>query len=407
MPGMSDKLINKDVTKRILSVLLALLLWFYVITEQNPDIIKDITIPVRLVNTVFLEENNMVLVNDPGSFSLTLKIKGKNKVLDKLNENTVEAVADLEGHNLKGDNFINININGIPEDVNILQKSLESLKVVLESKVNIQKSVQVDLVGDPSQGLAAMTPVMIPNDVVIMGAESLIQKIRSVKVDVDIAGATGEVNKILPVRVLDENGKDINNIIVDPGNVEVSIPIENTKLVSLETDLTGKPAEGYKINNITVEPKEILVTGNQHALAGINSIKIEKIVITDETADVLKEVGLVLPEGIEITNDIKKVKILIDIEKIVTSEITIENFEYLNLPEDLKLDSVQGDFTASLKGAESQISNAANNIKFFIDLKNATEGTNTLDVLWEAPEEIEILNVLPHQAVVVLKKIEP
>lgn len=404
---MSDKLINKDVTKRIVSVMLALLLWFYVITEQNPDITKDITIPVKLVNTVFLEESNMVLVSDPSSFRLTLKIKGKNKVLEKLNESTVEAAADMEGHRLKGDNFIKINIDGIPEDVNILQKSMESLKVVLEPKVNIQKGVQVNLMGNPSQGLASMAPVMVPNDVVIMGPESLIQKIRSVRVDVDISGATGEVKKILPVRVLDENGKDIKNISIDPGNVEVSIPIEKTKAVSVEMDLAGEPAEGYKINGFSLEPKEILITGNQQALAGINSLKTEKIDITGRTADVSGEVGLVVPKGIEIVNDSDKVNISVDIEKIVTSEITIGNFEYLNLSQGLELDSVQEEIVVTVRGAESQIRDAAKNIEFFIDLKNATEGSNTLDVLWEAPEGIEVLNVLPNQAVIVLKKSEP
>lgn len=404
---MNEKLLNKDMTKRILSVMLALLLWFYVITEQNPDIIKEITIPVRLANSVFLDESNMVLVNDPGSFKLTLKIKGKNKVLEKLNESTVEAVADLEGHRLKGDNFLEIKINGIPEDVNILQKSSESLKVVLEPRVNIQKSVQINLMGNPSQGLAAMSPLMVPSDVIIMGAESLIQKIKSVRVDVDIANATGEVKKVLPVRVLDENGKDIKNITVDPGNVEVSIPIENTKLVRLEADVTGKTAEGYGINNISVEPTEVLITGDQQILTGINSIKTEKIVINDDAADISKEVGLVLPEGIEVTNAIEKVKVLVDIGKIVTSEITIGNFEYQNLPEDMRLESIQGEVIASLKGAESQISNAANNIRFFVDLKDAVEGDNAVNVSWEAPEGIEVQSVLPHQVSVVLRKIAP
>ena len=404
MPRMSDKLINKDMTKRILSVMLALLLWFYVITEQNPDITKDIIIPVRIVNAVFLEQSNMVLINDPSSFKLTLKIKGKNKVLDKLNESTVEAVADMEGHRLKGENFLKININGIPEDVNILQKSSESLKIVLEPKVNIQKSVQVNLMGNPSLGLAAMTPVMVPNDVVIMGAESLVYKIKSVRVDVDIDGANGEVKRILPVRVLDESGKDINNITVDPGNVEVRIPIENTKLVSLEMDVSGQPAEGYKINNMSIEPKEILITGKQQTLAGINSLKTEKIVITDGTEDISREAKLIVPGGIEIINASDKVNIFIDIEKIITSEITIESFEFLNLSEVLKVDSIQGDIKVSLKGAESRINTVANSIKFFVDLKDATEGTNVLDVSWEAPEGVEVMSEGPLQAEVVLKK---
>lgn len=404
---MNEKLINKDITKKILSVLLALLLWVYVITEQNPDVIKDISIPIRLINTVFLEESNMVLVNSPDSFRMTVKVKGKNKVLEKLNENTVDAVADMAGHNLKGDNFLKININGIPEDVNILQRSSDSLKVVLEPKINFQKSVQVNLMGDPTLGLAAMTVSMIPNDVVIMGAESQLHKINAVRVDVDIAGAKGDIKRVLPVRVLDENGKDIKDITVIPENVEVNIPIGNTKTVTLETDVSGQPAEGYKINAVSVEPKELLIAGKQQILEGIKSLKTEKIDISNGTADVSKEVGLVIPEGIEIASATEKVNIFVDIEKVVTSEITVGSFEYINLAEDLMLEGIQGEVAVTIKGAESLISNTANNIIFFVDLKDAVEGPNAMDVLWEAPEGIEIQSVLPHQISVVLKKIAP
>lgn len=404
---MNDNFLNKDSTKKIVSVLLALLLWFYVITEQNPDITKDITIPVRLVNSAFLENSNMVIVNDPSGFKLTLKLKGKNKVLDKLNESTVEAYADMEGHRLKGDNFLDIKINGVPEDVNILQKSSESLKIVLEPKVSIQKSVQVNMTGNPSLGMAAMKPSVVPNDVIIMGAESLIQKISSVRVDVDIAGAAGATKKILPVRVLDGDGKDIKGITVDPGNVEVSIPIENTKLVKLEADLSGQPAEGYMVKNITLGPTELMITGKPEIIAGINSIKTEKIDISDATADVSRETDLVLPAGVELTSSAAKVSVMVDIEKITVTEITIGNFEYRNIPDGMELDGTQGEVVVAVKGAESSVSNAATDIKFYVDLKDATEGSNAVNVSWEAPSGLEVQSILPHQVVVVLKKVIP
>lgn len=404
MPKMNDRLINKDITIKILSVMLALLLWFYVITEQNPELTKDITIPVRVINIVFLEKSNMVLANDIESSKLTLRIKGKSNVLDKLNETTVDAIADLEGHRLKGDNYVKINVNGIPEGVDILWKSAESLKVVLEEKISVQKSVQVNIMGNPSHGLAAMAPVVVPNDVVITGAESQINKIKSVRVDVDIASVNTAVKRILPVRVLDEGGNDLKNITIEPGNVEISIPIEDTKRVKLQIDLSGQPAAGHVVTSASVQPEEILITGNKQILEGINILKTEKIDITEGTADVSKEVRLVIPEGIEIVDANEKVSIHVNIEKIITKEITVDSFAYVNLAEGLEVESIQGGIKVFLRGAESQLSDATSTIKFFVDLKNAAEGTNALDVLWEAPKGIEIVSVSPQQASVALKK---
>lgn len=400
---MSNKLINRDLTIKALSVMLALLLWFYVITEQNPEITKDITIPVRLLNTVFLEKSNMVLVEDSNNYKLTMRIKGKKNVLDKLNDNTVDAYADLEGHNSKGENYLKINLNGIPEGVEIISKSTESLKVLLEPKVSVQKSVRLNIMGNPSHGMAAMTPAVAPYDVVITGAESQVNKIKTVRVDVDIASVNSEVKKVLPVRVLDENGKDLQNVSIDPGTVEVSIPIENTKRAALETDLSGQPASGYVMRNVLIQPREILVTGKQDILEGISSIKTEKIDISGGTEDIIKQVKLILPEGIEIVNPNETVEITVKIEKIITSETVIENLDYVNLPDNLKLESIQGPVKALLRGAESQLA-VPNAVMFYVDLAHAAEGSNVLNILWEAAQGIEVISVEPRQATVILRK---
>lgn len=400
---MNKKLLNKDYTIRILSVMLALLLWFYVITEQNPEITKDIIIPVRLINTVFLEKNNMVMVNDTDNFELTLRIKGKKNVLDKLNAGTVNATADLEGHNQKGENFLSISIGGIPEEVDILMKSLDSLKIILEPKISVQKSVRLNIMGNPTYGMAAMTPSLTPGDIMVTGAESQINSIQDVRVDVDIASANAEISKVLPVRVLDKTGKDIQNIVVEPGNVKVNIPIEDTKRVSLSLDIIGQPAQGYVVSSTTVQPEEIFVTGKKEILTGINSLKTEKIDITGESAVISKKVRLITPEGTEIVDD-ENVSISINIEKIITTEIMIKDLEYVNLPGDMELVSIQGDIKVTLRGAESRIVDAPRTVKYYVNLKDAVEGSNVRNVLWEAPQGIEVIGVSPAQAEVMLIK---
>jgi len=186
--------------------------------------------------------------------------------------------------------------------------------------------------------------------------------------------------------------------------VEVNIPIENTKHVSLEMDLTGQPAAGYMVRSISIEPEEIIITGKQQTLAGINSLKTEKIDITEGTADVSKEVRFIIPEGVELVNTNEKVSIFIDIEKIVTSEITIDSIEHVNLPEGLELESIQAGMAVTVKAAESLLLDTSKTIKVYVDLKHATEGTNVLNVLWEAPQGVEVVSVSLQQVEVVLKK---
>lgn len=402
---MNDKLLNKDITIRILSAMLAVLLWFYVITEQNPELTKDLTIPVKLINLDYLEKNNMVLMGDQNGYNVTLRIKGSKNTLDKLTEGTVTAFADIEGHKSKGENTLKISVNGIPEGVNLLWKSADSIKVLLEPKVTVQRSVQVIVMGNPSQGLAAMSPVIVPTDVVITGPESQVNKVKTVRVDVDIASVNSEVRKIIPVRLLDESGKDVQGIKVEPSNVEVNIPIENTKRVSIQLDVSGLPAEGYVVSGISVLPSEILITGKQQVLSGINVLSTEKLDITGATADVDREVSLVMPQGTELVNKNEKIRVYVNIEKIITSEINVDNIEYINVPEGLTVESIQAPgLRAVLKGPENLINDIQNNTKFYVDLQNAAEGTVSMSILVEKPEKVEVLEVAPSQATVILKR---
>lgn len=262
----------------------------------------------------------------------------------------------------------------------------------------------INVMGNPSHGLAAMTPVIAPTDVVITGPESQVNKIKSVRVDVDIASVNAEVKKILPVRLLDENGKDVKNVKVDPSNVEVSIPIENTKRVNIQLDLSGEPAPEYTISSVSVLPGEILITGKQQILNSINLLKTEKIDITGAVMDLDKEVTLVLPEGAELVNKDEKIRVYVNIERIVTKEVTVGNIDYINLPDGMTVDSIQANLRVVLKGAENLLNEAPGNMRFYVDLKHATEGTNTLNVIWEKPQGVEVLDMAPQQATVVLKR---
>lgn len=282
-------------------------------------------------------------------------------------------------------------------------KSLDSLKIILEPKISVQKSVRLNIMGNPTYGMAAMTPSLTPGDIMVTGAESQINSIQDVRVDVDIASANAEISKVLPVRVLDKTGKDIQNIVVEPGNVKVNIPIEDTKRVSLSLDIIGQPAQGYIVSSTSVQPEEIFVTGKKEILTGIDSLKTEKIDITGENAVISKKVRLITPEGTEIVDD-ENVSISINIEKITTTEIMIKDLEYVNLPGDMELVSIQGDIKVTLRGAESRIVDAPRTVKYYVNLKDAVEGSNVRNVLWEAPQGIEVIEVSPAQAEVMLIK---
>ena len=401
---MNDKIVFNGRTQKVLSIVFAALLWFFVITEQNPDITKEFVIPVKLINMSYLERNNMVLMDDPATFKITLKIKDKKNTLDKLNYTVLRAVADLTGHKTPGENAVNVIIEGIPQGMSPISVSSSFVKVRLEPKIKIQRTIEAKISGAPLTGFATMSSTQIPNDVLITGPESQINKIVTVKADVDITDVNSDVKRILPIRVLDEQGRDVTGIQLEPSNVEIRIPVSPTKKVPIKLNVVGKPAGGFKENGIAVFPREVQIVGRRDLLANIDRIEAELINIEGITVDMDTEISLQLPEGIELVNKHERFRVFIDVEKIAVKELEIANIDIVNMDQELEIDTMQDKLRVAVRGSETDLADINNNIRFYVDLGNAKEGSNVVNVMWQKPNDIEIIDLTPTQMEIVLKK---
>ena len=307
-------LFDKKITTRVLSVLLATMLWLYVITEQNPVVYKDITLPVRLIGVETLAANSVTTIGNT-SFNVSLRLKGNKNTLDRINNTSLSATADIRGHREKGEFNIPSQISGVPAGVDITSMSSYSIKLNFDNVVSVTMPVSINITGNPLQGMAAMTPSINPREVTIKGAESLVNQAKTALVDLDISSSSTTIRKNIAVKILDEAGKTIEDIEVSPGAVDVIIPIEHTKIVLIEPDIVVNPAPGYIITNISTNPREIHIAGNKDILDNLDSVKTERIEIRDAKAFVDQRVSLVLPEGIELANKTETVRLRINIEK--------------------------------------------------------------------------------------------
>ena len=164
-----NNFLDKKITGKILSVLLATMLWLYVITEQNPVVYKDIALPVKLVNVESLAVNNITMM-DNNEFKVSLKMKGNKNTLDRVNNSTITATADLKDQKVKGEFLVPIQISGVPMGIDIISMSSGTIKVTLDNVISIAMPVAIKITGNPLQGMAAMTPTASPTEVNIKGA---------------------------------------------------------------------------------------------------------------------------------------------------------------------------------------------------------------------------------------------
>lgn len=401
---MNSKILLKDTTLKILSVVFAIILWFYVITEQNPVTVKSITeIPIELINMNYLDRNDFVLMSNIESFKLSVSANGKKSILDSMSKTSVKVTADMSGVNNEGINIIPINISGIPEGVT-WKPSLSSIEVVVEPKISSQLAVQVDIMGEPYLGLASMMPIIDPADVLVSGPISIVNKVAYAKADIDVTGANSDISKNLSVRLFDKEGNEVTNVEFQPKRVNVQVPISNTKRLPIQFDLEDIPAVGYMVTNTYYYPKEVIVTGKQEVLENIEYLKTEKINLTNLTESLDKEIGLIMPLGLELVNKAESIRINVEIEEIITRSVSINDIGIRNLDKNYAHEPINETIYLSVRGPKNLVNNAKNIIKLYVDMRHAAEGDNSFDILWEKDMDLDILDVNPQSIHINLKK---
>jgi YbbR domain-containing protein len=177
--------------------------------------------------------------------------------------------------------------------------------------------------------------------------------------------------------------------------------------VPIQLVLEGGAAEGYIIANQSVQPREILVTGDQQALDGLSSINTNAVKLDNVTQDTELAVTLNLPEGVHLVNSNEQVKAALDIQKIITSDVEINTIGYRNLdPRFAFGKELSGTITVTVRGPEDLVNNAAQNIELYVDLRNAKEGEDSYEILWDTASKLEILEVSPQRISVDIVKRE-
>lgn len=400
-----NDLLDKKITVIILSAVLAIMLWLYVITEQNPVINKDLSLPIRLINTDTLLVNDLVLLDDE-PFNVSIRLRGNKNYLDSMNRTTVSAFVDLKEIRSKGLVELPIDITGIPLGVDIFWVSSNRLSLNIDNIISEMLPVTLKITGSTLNGTAAMTPFTNPSEIMVKGAESIIETINKAEVSIDITNLDKTVSKKAEVVLSDEQNNTIEGLDINPKQVDVVVPIENTKSVAVEADYRVVPADGYVLTGVEINPKTVNIVGKKEVLDSITKITTQRIEFLDVKNSVEQKTFLILPEGVEIVNKNGGIAFSASVEKLIEKEIETNRVGVKNLSENFELEMIPIYLKAIIKGTESIVNSWDIDNAFYIDLLDLEEGTYNMPILFTKPEHLEVHELNPSEIRITLKKPE-
>lgn len=386
-----------------LSLVVAFGLWLFVITVVSPESEKTyFDIPVVLQNKEILTQRGLMIVSEPPK--VTLVLKSDRSILNDLNENNINVIANLTTVETPGTHDLTYTISypgNIPSgSVSVQSSSTDMISLKVENYISNKKIPLVVVPKDgtelPPDYYADLTkaqfitrhdnqPVAITH-VEISGPETVVTQITQAVIDLDLKGKTTDIEDQKEIYTLcNDDGKAVNaeKVTTNVDLVEVNLRVVKEKTIAIQSQVIAGKGTTEDNAKVTMSQQSIVIRGEKdrvEALPDTVTIPVDLAKYLENTtfeAD-LSELGLDLSD-MEIRTGKTKVEVTLEFEGVDTKEFVLP-VKVLNVPEGFEIASQAEEITVKVRGPEADIRRIrASDLVAQVDCTAVKEGRNELN----------------------------
>ena len=381
---------------KIGSVIIALLIWGFVVVTQNPLSDTMFTVPLEVRNLdselAMLETTNQVQV----------RVQGTSAELNNLTSGDIVAYVDMTGVQ-EGSATVEVSVE-VPDNVQLVSYTPTSISVELEPVESRSFPLEVQITGTPEENYTLLDPVLSPSEITISGAANYIEEASTVFVRADVTGLTDNYSKNLQVEVLDANGNNItSHFTITPSVASVIIPVVYDmpeKSVAINPSVIGEPADGYEVSRIVVEPATVRAFGDLEALNSLYYLETAPIDISGMDSTYTQTVNII--HSGDITLSESSVTVIVQIEPVSRATFVRDIIYAQNLSSELNCTLPTIEVEVVVSGPETDINAiTANDIVPYIDFTGINSaGEYTLQLSVTLPANISLVSISPQQVTV-------
>ena len=295
-------MLNNKTFLRIFSLVVAVLLWMYVMGEVDPAKTSTVSnITVSFTNSDVLVEGGLAPIENE-NMQISAKIKGKRSLVNDVKRNGMSAYVDVSSCK-EGKNTVEVKIN-TPDGISVESMSDEYLTFEVEAIEEAEKPVSISFEG--KSGSKSKVPWVLsfmPETVTVSGASSLIDKVSEVRGTVSVADMSEDHSswEYATVTAVDEKGNAVAGVSVQDGSVTAEVRILTVKTVTLEVSAENME-DGYEADSISAD-SQIMIVAPAEVLDHVDSIKgtADMTGVSDTETHKIK-LNFDLPEGVYLYN---------------------------------------------------------------------------------------------------------
>jgi YbbR domain-containing protein len=384
------------------SLLIGVALWVLVTDAENPTRVDVVPIAVQ-VTAANIGPQLAVANALP---ALQLRISAPADRWDRLSADSFRAFVDLNGLGPRAAEVpVRVEVVGLTQ-VRVLEVIPSTITVNLEELVTKPVKVTSRVVGTLPRGYDLTTIVPDRATADVSGPKSLVALVSEVSATVNVTGLTTPLDQTIALTATADGGGEIRGVTIRPATAKVAIAVRQNILgrtLPLEVDLGGQPAPGYRITGVRVTPTSVRVEGPIDLLQGLDTLRLPRVDLSGQQADVRQTVRITTPEGMATTTPSAVVEVTI--APIVGSTTLTLAPEVSGVRSGFLARVSPGSVTVTLEGPLARLNALQPNaVRATVDAAGLQPGTTDARVVVAAPDGVTVREVQPASVSVTLTR---
>lgn len=270
---------------KIASLLIAIFVWNAVVAGDSSITRSKTLFNVKgsVTGQATLSTYGLALLTDPeallGNFTVQLDV-AQSQYSYATAEN-VSVSLDLSGVRTAGTQ--DVPLTAVSAYGRVLSITPQTVNLTFEALDSRSIPVNVEFDGDIRDDIWYNVSRINPMNITVSGASSLVRRIVQARVYTDVSDEESGYTRAEPYVLLDSDGNEINPSMLARSSTSVTVVTEQLpmKEIPISTNIadvvTGYPADGYEVAEVSVRPETIVIAAEKDLLDSITELQIEPV----------------------------------------------------------------------------------------------------------------------------------
>ena len=278
----------------VLAIILAVILWAYVIGEVNPETETTVSgVPLRIVGENVLESKGLTLLTEFDE-TVTVVVSGRRSDVYNVNASKLSAKIDVSGC-VEGENQVTVQVSA-PDKVSKAEARDGDFLVLVDKVVTEDKPVDIQVSGNLSSDTSVEIVGVSEDKISVTGPSTYVEQVSSLTGVLNVKDSVNEYNRNVEIVPTDKDGNLVEGVELSQTTVGVEAEKMMTKTVNVEVVTSGNSPEGMIVS--PASGLKLKIRGKYDEMKNITSLKTSPVDISRITENASVDVTIQLPLGI-------------------------------------------------------------------------------------------------------------